>query len=84
MLVRVKRALPLNAAACIINYNHSSRISDPSSSDRAVTSKLKDAMALVDIRLLDQFIVSGTETYSFAEFGLIWSGDNLLLILSPQ
>jgi len=67
----VKRALSLNAAACIISHNHPSGISVPSSSDKAITHKLKDAMALMDIRLLDHIIVAGVQTYSFAESGLI-------------
>ena len=67
----VKRALTLNAAACILSHNHPSGVSTPSISDKQITSKIKDAMALVDIRILDHIIVAGIETYSFAEYGLV-------------
>ena len=67
----VKRALALNAAACIISHNHPSGDCSPSGSDKAITNKLKDAMSLVEIRILDHIVVAGIETYSFAEHGLI-------------
>lgn len=65
-----KEALRLNAAAVIFAHNHPSGISEPSQADRSITSKLKDALALFDIRVLDHFIV-GSTVYSFAEHGLI-------------
>lgn len=64
----VKRALQLNAAALIITHNHPSFDSGPSNSDIALTKRLKDALALVDVRVLDHIIV-GADTYSFAESG---------------
>lgn len=67
----VKRALMLNAAAVIFAHNHPSGICTPSAADIAITRKLKDAMSLMDIRTLDHLIVGGTETYSFAESGLL-------------
>lgn len=66
----VKSALKHNAAAVILTHNHPSGISDPSSADKAITSRLTDALALVDIQTLDHLIVGETIT-SFAEQGLI-------------
>lgn len=62
-----KRALELNAAALILAHNHPSGQVTPSQSDRNITTKIKDAAALFDIRLLDHIIVGGTTTYSFVE-----------------
>lgn len=56
-----KRALLLNASAVIVAHNHPSQNPEPSAADRAVTARLKQALALVDIRLLDHFIVAGIE-----------------------
>lgn len=66
----VKSALHHNAAACILYHNHPSGISEPSRSDENITSQLKEALSLVEIRTLDHFIV-GEQTYSFAEHGLL-------------
>ena len=66
----VKKALELNAAAIIFYHNHPSGLTDPSSADRAITNKLKDALALIDVRALDHFII-GDGIYSFAEHGLM-------------
>jgi DNA repair protein RadC len=65
-----KAALELNAAAVIFAHNHPSGISVPSSADRTITHKLKSALELFDIRVLDHIIIGDT-TYSFAESGLI-------------
>lgn len=65
----VKTALQYNAAALIFAHNHPSGIAEPSDADRAITEKLKQALSLVDIRVLDHFIV-GETVYSFAEHGL--------------
>jgi len=67
----VKRALQLNAAAIIISHNHPSGIITPSSSDKNITTHLKDALSLMDIRLLDHFIVGGDDCFSFAERGML-------------
>jgi DNA repair protein RadC len=67
----VKRAIELNAAAVIFAHNHPSGFPEPSQSDIRLTARLIDAMKLVDIRVLDHFIVGGSETVSFAERGLI-------------
>ncbi|WP_329857265.1 RadC family protein [Stenotrophomonas muris] len=67
----VKEALRLNAAAVIISHNHPSGNPEPSGADRALTQRLKEALGLVDVRVLDHVIVAGTDTTSFAECGLI-------------
>ncbi len=69
--VIVQRALELNAAAVILTHNHPSGVAEPSRADEILTQRLKEALALVDIRVLDHFIVSSVETLSFAERGLL-------------
>jgi len=67
----VKEALRENAAAVIFAHNHPSGVAEPSKSDEALTNALKSALALVDVRVLDHFIVSGASVLSFAERGLL-------------
>jgi len=67
----VKQALHYNAAALIFVHNHPSGVAEPSDADRRLTQRLKDALALVDIRTLDHFVVGGIEAVSFAERGLL-------------
>ena len=67
----VKKGLALNAAAVIFAHNHPSGVAEPSQSDRMLTDALKQALSLVDIRVLDHFIVADTTVMSFAERGLI-------------
>lgn len=67
----VKRALELNANAIIISHNHPSGIPEPSQADENITHKLKDALATVDIRLLDHIIIGDSEHTSLAERGVI-------------
>ncbi len=68
----VKRALALNAAAVIFAHNHPSGVNEPSRADEALTAALKQALALVDVKLLDHFIVAGNAApLSFAERGMI-------------
>jgi len=67
----VKAALRENAAAVIFSHNHPSGVAEPSQSDQLLTTALKQALALVDVRVLDHFIVAGASTLSFAERGLI-------------
>lgn len=67
----VKAALRANAAAVIFAHNHPSGVAEPSRSDEALTQSLKQALSLVDVKVLDHFIVAGTGTLSFAERGLI-------------
>jgi DNA repair protein RadC len=66
-----KQALHHNAAAVIFAHNHPSGISEPSQADRQITEKLKQALALFDIRVLDHFIIGDGQPYSFAEHGLL-------------
>jgi DNA repair protein RadC len=65
----VKTALRHNAAAVILAHNHPSGIAEPSDADRVLTHRLKDALALVDIRVLDHFVIGNGRPFSFAERG---------------
>ena len=67
----VKQALKHNAAALIIAHNHPSGVAEPSSADEHITLRLRDALALVDIRLLDHFIIGDGDIISLAERGVI-------------
>ncbi|SDH22262.1 MULTISPECIES: DNA repair protein RadC [unclassified Nitrosomonas] len=67
----VKRALYHNAAAMIFAHNHPSGVAEPSKADEILTQSLKQALALVDIKVLDHFIIGDRDTLSFAEHGLI-------------
>jgi DNA repair protein RadC len=67
----VKEALKRNAAAVILSHNHPSGVAEPSQADEIITTRLRDALALVEIRVLDHLIVAGGETMSFAEKGLM-------------
>jgi DNA repair protein RadC len=67
----VKRALHHNAAAVIFAHNHPSGLAEPSQADEMLTQSLKQALALVDVNMLDHFIVGGGTAMSFAERGLI-------------
>jgi DNA repair protein RadC len=68
----VKAALSHNAAAVILAHNHPSGVAEPSRADEALTRSLKEALALVDVNLLDHFIVAGNQRpLSFAERGLL-------------
>lgn len=67
----VKLALSRNAAAVILYHNHPSGATDPSRADEGITQTLKNALGLIDVRVLDHFIVSSQGTTSFAERGLI-------------
>ena len=67
----VKEALRLNAAAVVFSHNHPSGSPEPSQADRVLTQRLKEALALVDVRTLDHIVVGGAVTTSFAECGLL-------------
>ena len=67
----VKRALAHNAAAVILAHNHPSGVAEPSQSDQLLTDALKQALNLVDVRVLDHFIVGAGTILSFAEKGLL-------------
>ncbi len=67
----VKRALHHNCGAVIFAHNHPSGVAEPSHADETLTQALKQALALVDIRVLDHFIVADRSVLSFAERGLL-------------
>ncbi len=69
--VVLQQALDRNAAAVALFHNHPSQVAEPSESDRALTERLSRALALVDIRLLDHFVVTDGKVVSFAERGWI-------------
>ena len=67
----VRRALALNAGAVILAHNHPSGVAEPSRADEFLTQTLKSALALVDVRVLDHFVVGRGQIVSFAERGLL-------------
>ena len=67
----LKRALHHNAASVIFAHNHPSGVAQQSSADELLTKQLKEALTLVDVRVLDHFIVAGNQTLSFKERGLL-------------
>lgn len=67
----VKAALAANAAAVILAHNHPSGVAQPSQADELLTRQLREALALVEVKVLDHFIVAGNQTLSFAERGLL-------------
>lgn len=67
----VKRALQLNAAAVVLVHNHPSGIPEPSQADELITRRLKEALALIDVRVLDHLIVGADFVESFADRGLL-------------
>ncbi len=69
--VVAEKALKHNAAALIVAHNHPSGISEPSLADQAITCRLKDALALLDIRLLDHFVIGEGAPVSMAAKGLL-------------
>ena len=69
--VVAEHALRYNAAAVIVAHNHPSGVSEPSLADQAITRRLKDALALLEIRLLDHFIIGDGAPVSMAERGMI-------------
>jgi len=66
-----KKVLSYNAAAVIFAHNHPSGINEPSQADKQITDKLKQSLALFDVRVLDHFIIGDGKPYSFAEHGLL-------------
>lgn len=69
--VVVQRAMALNAAAIVVAHNHPSGIAEPSAADRHLTAQLKQALALVEVRLLDHFVVGDGPAVSMAERGWV-------------
>jgi DNA repair protein RadC len=67
----VKSSLAHNAASVLLAHNHPSGTTEPSNADLTLTQALKQALALVDIRVLDHFIIAGRQAYSFAEHGCL-------------
>jgi DNA repair protein RadC len=67
----VKLVLARNAAAVVLVHVHPSGVKDASHADELITTRLRDSLALVDVRLIDHVIVGGRDTYSFAESGLL-------------
>lgn len=67
----VKSALRLNAAAVIFAHNHPSGVAEPSRADELLTQSLKQALGLVDVRVLDHVVIAGSKVVSFAERGII-------------
>lgn len=65
----IKRTLVLNAAAIILSHNHPSGVAEPSMADRQITDRIKEAASLMDIRVLDHFVVGDGAPVSFAERG---------------
>lgn len=67
----LREALNLGADAVVLAHNHPSGIPEPSRADEVLTATMKQALALVDVRVLDHIVVAGTRTVSFAERGLV-------------
>lgn len=67
----LKRAIEHNCSAVIFAHNHPSGLTEPSHSDKVITNRLKSVLDLVDVRVLDHFIVGEGEPFSFAEAGLL-------------
>lgn len=67
----VKKALTANSAAVIFAHNHPSGVAEPSEADKHITQRLRQALGLIDVRVLDHFIIGEGPAYSFAEHGLI-------------
>jgi DNA repair protein RadC len=67
----VKKALARNAAAVIFAHNHPSGVAQPSQADELLTRNLREALALIEVKVLDHFIIAGNQAISFAERGLL-------------
>ena len=63
--------MEINAGAIIFAHNHPSGVAEPSKADESITHRLRDALSLIDVRVLDHFVVGAEGTVSFAERGLI-------------
>lgn len=67
----VRQVIKFNASAVILAHNHPSGVADPSAADRKLTERIKDALALIDVRVLDHFVIGKQQVYSFVEAGLL-------------
>jgi DNA repair protein RadC len=79
-----RRALQMNAAAVMFAHNHPSGRTEPSHSDIALTAVLTSSLALVDVQVLDHFIVAGIDTLSFAEKGLMGAASPSIEAVQPS
>ena len=69
--LKMQRGAEFTSPALVISHNHPSGNPEPSAADRVLTKRLREALSMVDVRVLDHIIVGGTKTTSFAERGLI-------------
>jgi len=69
--VILQKALMHNAAAIFLYHNHPSGVGEPTQSDQTITTRIKEALALIDVHLLDHLVVGIEESVSFAECGLL-------------
>jgi DNA repair protein RadC len=69
--VVVQEAMNLNASAVIFYHNHPSGVAEASNTDKSITQRLQDALSLIDVRVLDHFIICDSECVSFAEHGIL-------------
>lgn len=67
----VREVIKYNAAAIILSHNHPSGIAEPSDADRRITSRIREALSLIDVTVLDHFIIGSNAPYSFADHGLL-------------
>jgi DNA repair protein RadC len=67
----VKIALQKSAAACIVYHNHPSGVADQSQADEQITARVKEVLALIDVRLVDHLVLAGSSVLSFAHRGLL-------------
>lgn len=67
----VRFALDRNACACVLSHNHPSGITSPSESDKRITQRVKQALDLIEVKLVDHIIVAGNESLSMAECGYV-------------
>lgn len=67
----VKRTLAHNAGAVILSHNHPSGIAEPSAADATITRRIQDALALVDVRVLDHIVIGGVTAVSMATIGMM-------------
>ena len=65
----VREVIKRNAAGILLCHNHPSQVESPSEADRHITEKLRDALALIDVRVLDHIVIGGTRHVSLAEMG---------------
>ena len=70
----VRACLETNSAAIILAHNHPSGVAEPSQADCAITNRIRDAVTLIDVRLLDHFVVGATDAVSMAASGLLGAG----------